>query len=83
MEGTIAHYRRGRHTQTNNQFIIYLDETKEESKKLIGKKVTWKSQKGKEITGKVTNLHGNNGAVRVLFERALPGQSLGTKVEIK
>jgi large subunit ribosomal protein L35Ae len=43
----------------------------------------WKSPKGKEINGKVASAHGNKGAVRVIFEKGLPGQSLGNNVEVK
>jgi len=50
---------------------------------LVGKEVVWKSPKGKEIKGKVTKDHGNSGALKVLFETGMPGQSLSTKVEIK
>jgi len=56
---------------------------KEDAVKLIGKSVVWKSPAGKEIKGKVAKEHGRNGFVRVIFERGLPGQSLGEKVEIQ
>ncbi|MBI2672593.1 50S ribosomal protein L35ae [Candidatus Woesearchaeota archaeon] len=84
MEGILANFRRGRHTLRNKQMIVHLDslKNKEEARKLIGKSITWKSEKGKEITGKVINFHGNKGALRVAFEIGLPGQSLGTKVKV-
>ena len=84
MEAVIASFRRGRHVQSNNHMIIYLSSvnTKEETKKLIGKSVKWKSSSGKEFKGKVASAHGNKGALRVIFEKGMPGQSLGTKVEI-
>ena len=65
--------------------IVYLDEVKKRDKasELVGKQVVWKSPAGKEINGKVASAHGNKGAVRVIFEKGMPGQSLGTKVEIK
>ena len=81
MEGVIANFRRGRHVQTGNHIIVYLA-NKSDSEKLVGKKVVWKSDNGKEFLGKVASTHGNNGALRVIFERGLPGQSLGTKVQI-
>ncbi len=37
----------------------------------------------KKIMGKVAAPHGNKGVLRVIFERGLPGQAIGTKVEIK
>ena len=85
MEGVIKNFRRGRHTQNTSHMIIYLSstDTKEKAAKLIGKEVVWKSPAGKEISGKVASAHGNKGAVRVIFETGMPGQSLGTKVELK
>jgi len=58
-------------------------ENKEKAQALIDKKVAWKSPSGKEIKGKITNLHGNNGAVRAIFEKGMPGQSIGQKVNIQ
>lgn len=84
MKGVIVNYRMGRHTQTDNQMVIHAKEvdTKEKAEKLVGKSVVWKSPAGKEIKGKITHVHGNKGNMRVLFERGMPGQSLGTHVEI-
>ena len=85
MEGTIVNFRRGMHTQTPNHIIIHIsdDSNREKASELVGKTVVWKSTAGKEITGKIAAAHGNKGAVRAIFERGLPGQSAGTKVEIK
>lgn len=85
MEGTITNFVGGRHTQRGNQMIVAPKEgkSKEESEKLIEKKVTWKSPSGKEIKGEVRSAHGNKGNVRVLFESGMPGQSIGTKVKIE
>ena len=85
MQGTIKNFRKGRHTQKTNHMIVYLSDVsnREKASGLVGKEVVWKSPKGKEINGKVASAHGNNGAVRVIFEKGLPGQSLGNKVEIK
>jgi large subunit ribosomal protein L35Ae len=49
----------------------------------VGKTVSWKSPVGKVITGKITNVHGNKGVLRVQFEKGMPGQSIGAKVEVK
>jgi len=84
MNGIIANYRGARHTQKDNQMIIVSDATnKEEANALVGKTVIWKSPAGKELKGKVTFAHGGKGAVRVLFETGMPGQSVGTKVDIQ
>ncbi len=84
MEGTIASFRRGRHTQTNNQMLIYVNgiTNNDKAKPLIGKSIKWKSPSGKEFVGKVASTHGNKGALRVIFEKNLPGQSLGNKVQV-
>jgi len=83
MEATVMHFRQGRHHQNTGQVILKASESAEESEKLIGKKVTWKSPAGKEISGKVSALHGRKGNVRAIFaEKGLPGQALGTKVVI-
>jgi large subunit ribosomal protein L35Ae len=83
MEGTIANYRQSRHTTKGNQVVIVIPDvdTKEKAKKLIGKKVIYNTGK-KEIKGEIRGSHGNKGAVRVLFETGMPGQSLTKKVKI-
>ena len=85
MQGVIKNFRRGRTTQKTHHIIVYPSDMKNREKAdgLVGKQVVWKSPKGKEINGKVASAHGNKGAIRVIFEKGLPGQSLSTKVEIK
>mgnify|MGYP001597741097 FL=1 len=84
MEGKISHFRQGRHTYHNNQMIIKVNDlSRDKSKNLINKNVIWVSKSGKEIKGIITNTHGNKGALRVKFERGLPGQSIGTKVKVQ
>ena len=85
MEGIISSFRRGRHTQTENQMLINIKEVDnlEKASKLVGKTVVWKSPAGKEIKGEVRSAHGSNGVLRALFESGMPGQSLGSKVKIE
>ena len=85
MQGTIVNFRRGRRTQKMNHMIIHLDDSdsREKATELVGKSVVWKSPAGKEIMGKVASAHGNKGAIRVIFEKGLPGQSLSGKVEVQ
>jgi len=40
-------------------------------------------QRTKKITGKISSAHGGNGVVRAIFEKGLPGQAIGTDVEVK
>lgn len=84
MEGIIKNFKRARHHQTTNQMIIVVKgvEKKEKAASLVGKRVVWKSPAGKEINGEVRSAHGNSGAIRVLFNKGMPGQAIGEKVEI-
>jgi large subunit ribosomal protein L35Ae len=84
MEGTIVNFRTARHHQKDNQMVVVAkDVSKEKAKGLIGKTVVWTSPAGKEIKGKISALHGSKGAVRVLFEKGMPGQAVGAKVKIE
>jgi large subunit ribosomal protein L35Ae len=85
MEGVIKSFRRGRRTQKTHHMIVYLNgsDNRVNATKLVGKEVVWKSPAGKEIKGKIASAHGTKGAVRVIFDSGMPGQSLSTKVEIK
>ena len=85
MEGTIVNYKRSRHVQKGNHLIIAVSgvASKEKAQELVGKDVMWTTPAKKEMKGKVASSHGNKGAIRVIFETGMPGQSLGKKVEIK
>ena len=86
MKAQIVHFRRGKTTQTNNQMIAKVEgvSTKEEAAKLLKKSVTWTSpgKKQKVINGVIKATHGNSGALRLHFEKGMPGQAIGTKVSI-
>ena len=84
MEATIANFRKSVHAQKNNHMVLYVGgiDSKDKAKTLIGKSVSWKSPAGKEIKGKVSQIHGNNGAVRAIFEKGMPGQAVGSKVQV-
>ena len=85
VNGKVLQFRRGRHTIKERHFLIEVDKvkTREDAKKFVGKEVVWKSPAGKIITGKISSAHGNNGVVRAIFEKGLPGQAITTEVEIK
>lgn len=85
MEGIIANFRRGRHRQKDRQMIIKVEgiTSKEKANELTGKKIVWKSPSGKEIKGRISSAHGNKGAMRVIFEKGMPGQAIGSKVNIE
>lgn len=84
MEGTIVNYRLSRHVQKNNEMIVVLDAVtkRADAQQLVGKKVTYTTAAGKVITGTIVSAHGNKGAVRVRFEKGMPGQALAKKVII-
>ncbi len=83
--GKIVQFRRGRHTIHERHFLIGIEgvNSKEDAMKFIGKSVSWKSPAGKVIVGEISNVHGNNGVVRAIFEKGLPGQAITMEVEIK
>jgi len=85
MEGTIVHFRGSRRVKRHNQMIVVVDsvDNKDKATKLVGKKVLWKTSAGKQLTGQITNIHGNSGALRVRFDTGMPGQSIGSKVVIE
>ena len=88
MEGVIIHFRGSYKTRRLHprQMIVEIDglDSKEKAVKVIGKEVVWQTsgKLKKQIKGKITAPHGNNGAVKVTFEKGMPGQSLGTKVKV-
>lgn len=84
MEGLVKNFRRARHSITMNQIIINVKgvDSKEKASALSGKKVVFKTGSGKELHGVIMQSHGSNGAVRARFTKGLPGQILGSKVEI-
>lgn len=85
MKAKINNFRQGRHTQRSNHMIVTVDgvSDKESAAKYVGRSVVWKSPANKEIKGKVASAHGNSGALRVIFEQGMPGQSRFTDVEIQ
>jgi len=85
MQGTISNFRRGRHVQTGNQVVVIVNgvDDRKKAAPLVGKEVVFKTETGNEIKGKVASAHGNKGALRVLFEKGMPGQSLGKTVDLK
>ncbi len=85
MEAKILEYRRGRHTEHTDQFIISIVgvSSREEAKKLVGKKITWETPGKHVIGGKITHAHGGSGTVIAKFDKGLPGQALGTTAAVE
>ena len=86
MKAKIIQFRRGRKTFKPRHFLIEIDgsNSREDASKFVGKKVVWTSEgkNAKQINGKVSSAHGGNGVIRAIFEKGLPGQAIGTEVEI-
>lgn len=88
MKAIIAAFRGNHHAKYMNHTIVKAEgvEDKAAAVKLEGKKVVWANPEGKKkikILGYVSKAHGGKGAMRIVFERGLPGQCLGTHVEIE
>jgi len=84
MKAKIVSFRRSRRRQNTRQIILKVEgiTDKDKTKEVIGKQMVWKSSSGKEIKGKVSNSHGNSGAVRAILEKGVPGQAIGDEVEL-
>ncbi len=48
---------------------------------LFNREVVWK-QGNCKLVGKIAGSHGKNGVVKVKFQKGVPGQALGTTVEL-
>lgn len=85
MQATIVNYRQGKHTQKDSHMVLSVQgvTSKADAAKLVGKSVVYKTQTGKEIKGTISSSHGNSGAVRAVFEKGMPGQSLSARVDIQ
>ncbi|MBI4447726.1 50S ribosomal protein L35ae [Candidatus Woesearchaeota archaeon] len=84
VQGLINNFRRGRRTQNPKHMIITVPgiNDRKAAEKLLNKKVVWQTPSGKKMEGTIKSLHGNKGAVRAIFKAGLPGQSIGTKIEV-
>lgn len=85
--GLVLQFRRGRKTYKPRHFLIEIPgvSTREDASKFVGKFVSWKSlgKEAKIIGGKIASAHGKKGVVRAIFEKGLPGQAIGTNVEVE
>ena len=83
VHGRITIYRTGPKEQTSNECLIEFENvtTASLASKLVGQKVTWTNGTTKLI-GKIRGPHGKNGMVRVRFVRGVPGQAIGSVVEL-
>ncbi|MBI3027347.1 50S ribosomal protein L35ae [Candidatus Woesearchaeota archaeon] len=84
MEGVIVNFRGSRRVKKGNHMIVEIKgiQSRDEASKLVGRAVAWKTSSGKTISGKIASAHGNSGALRIVFEKGMPGQSIGTRISI-
>jgi len=88
VKAKLIQFRRSRHRIHERHYLIDVGaKNKKDALKFIGKEVLWTS-KGKDkvkIKGKINSSHGNNGLVRAIFEKGLPGQAImnNDDIEIK
>ena len=82
-KGVVVSFRRGPKTQKPKEYLIQFSGVKSvgEAGQLIGRKVAWPLGERKCV-GKIVSLHGKNGLVRARFRKGVPGQALGSLVEI-
>ncbi len=81
--GRIMNYHIGIRTQSSKECLIQFAhaDLAAQAGRLIGQKVVWKGKK-KKLIGKIAGFHGKNDVVRVKFRKGVPGQALGTTVEL-
>jgi large subunit ribosomal protein L35Ae len=81
--GRITNYRIGIRTQASRECLVEFQGIASASLvgKLVGQKVAWKNGNSM-LVGKIMGAHGRNGMVRVKFNHGVPGQAIGTKVEL-
>lgn len=81
--GRIMNYHIGIRTQNSKECLIDFSATSpdERIEAHIGQKVLWKGTKS-AINGRIVGFHGRKGVVRAKFNKGVPGQALGTFVEL-
>ena len=85
-QGSIVNYRMSKkiiHPRFSILQFPDITTRQEAGRLLLGHTVAWTSPAGKILKGKITRVHGKNGAVCAHFKKGgLPGQAFGTKLKI-
>ncbi len=76
-------YRIGIRKQHSRECLIHFNGVDSVAKagRLLGGKVVWKGA-NKMLVGKIIGFHGKKGVVRAKFKKGVPGQAIGTAVEL-
>ncbi|WP_455368990.1 50S ribosomal protein L35ae [[Eubacterium] cellulosolvens] len=84
ISGIFVNFRQGMFRQYPHNILIRIPgiDSANSAAKYIGKKVVWRSESGKKLIGKVVKTHGRNGVLIGRFKKSLPGQAIGSSVEI-
>jgi large subunit ribosomal protein L35Ae len=80
----ITNYRIGIRTQSSREILIQIigdTESVAQAGQLVGKKVVWKNRTCK-LVGQIVGLHGKNGMLKAKFKNGVPGQAIGSTVEV-
>ncbi len=84
MRGRVASFRRGGNRYYGRQVIIVVQDAEGGFHRLVGRRVVWKHPKtGEVFSGRIVRLHGRRGRVIAYFKRQLPGEAVGSVVEIE
>jgi len=87
MSGIISHFKGSFRRRKGNHLIVVVPgvDSKDKAQSFIGKSISWiaPGKKKTTIKGSISATHGNKGALCAIFERGLPGQSLGQEVKIE
>ena len=83
IRGVVVSHRRGPKTQKPRECLIKFTgvESAGEAGQLIGRKIAWPIGERRCI-GKIVSVHGKKGLARARFRKGLPGDALGSLVEI-
>jgi large subunit ribosomal protein L35Ae len=81
--GTIVNYRIGIRTQMPKWCLIQItgENSAVKAGQLVGRKMILKFGKN-NFVGRIIALHGKKGIVKVKFQRGIPGQASGARVEL-
>lgn len=82
--GIFVNIRQGMFRQYPHNILIRIPgiDSSNSAAKYIGRKVIWRSESGKKLVGKIVKTHGRNGVLLSRFKKGLPGQAIGSSVEI-
>ncbi|TRO57749.1 50S ribosomal protein L35ae [Candidatus Bathyarchaeota archaeon] len=82
--GIFVNFRQGMFRQYPHNILIRIPgiDSSNSAAKYIGRKVIWRSESGKKLVGKIVKTHGRNGVLLSRFKKGLPGQAIGSSVEI-